>query len=172
MHGLNFDPFVGQQVLARGYRGVYKIVSVRSPNLTAVPEGWKPNDMGAEGGRTVDLRGVASDSFVQSVPWAWLDYVDETGPVWHAIEWLKENPVVPFPDCVLDYQVEARDDHQGNPSLYVRFFVEPDDQPSAEKIKELNRFLDSVSTLLLSLGLDRWPYVQVSEKQSLLNVAS
>jgi len=25
---------------------------------------------------------------------------------------------------------------------------------------------------LLSLGLDRWPYVQVSEKQSLLNVAS
>jgi hypothetical protein len=97
---------------------------------------------------------------------------DETRPVRRAIEWLKENPVVPIPNYVLDYQVEARDDHQGNPAFYVRFFVEPDDQPSPEKIKELNRFLGSVQTMLLSLGLDRWPYVQVSEKRSLLNVAS
>jgi hypothetical protein len=97
---------------------------------------------------------------------------DETRPIRRAIEWLRENPVVPFPDYVLDYQVEARDDHQGNPAFYIRFIVEPDDQPSREKIRELNAFLDSVSTVLLSLSLDRWPYVQVSAKRSLLDVAS
>jgi hypothetical protein len=172
MANLNFDPVVGEEVRMIGNPGLFEIVGVYPPNWTTVPPGWENNSMGAEGGRTVDLRRVGSDSIVRNIRWDSLKYVDETRPVRRAIEWLKENPVVPFPGYVLDYQVEARDDHQGNPAFYVRFFVEPDDQPSPAKIEELNRFRGSVQTMLLTLGLDRWPYVQVSEKRSLLDVAS
>jgi len=120
----------------------------------------------------VDLKSEETGEVLTDVP-AYSERLrfDETRPVRRAIDWLRENPVVPFPGYVLDYKVEARDDHQGNPAFYVRFFVEPDDQPSPEKITEINRFLGSVQTMLLSLGLDRWPYVQVSEKRSLINVA-
>jgi len=97
---------------------------------------------------------------------------DETRRVRRAIDWLKANSAALFPKYVLDYQVESRRDHLGIPAFFVRFFVQPDNQPSPEKINELNRFVGSVETMLLSLGLDRWPYVQVSEKRSLLDVAS
>jgi hypothetical protein len=158
MANLSFDPVVGEEVHTPGhYGGPFKIVAVHSTSRSGLG--------------TVDLRQVGNDYFLPGVPWSMLLF-DETRPVRRAIEWLRENPVVPFPDYVLDYHVEARDDHQGNPAFYIRFIVEPDDQPSPEKIRELNRFLNSVSTMLLSLGLDRWPYVQVSEKRSLIDVAS
>lgn len=158
MANLNFDPVVGEVVNTPGhFGGPFKIVAVH-PTTRA-------------GLGSVDLEQMENGHLLEGVPWSMLLF-DETRRVRRAIEWLKENPVVPFPDYVLDFQVEARDDHQGNPAFYVRFIVEPDDQPSPAKIKELNRFLDSVTTLLLSLSLDRWPYVQVSAKRSLLDVAS
>ena len=169
MDNVNLDPVVGEEVRWAYQPGVFRIVRVRYPGQ----EHPNPNlRTPLSGLGTVDLKREGSGFIYESVPWGVLQFVDETRPIRRAIEWLKENPAVPFPDYVLDYQVEARDDHQGNPAFYVRFFVEPDDQPSSEKIKGLNRFLDSVSTMLLSLGLDRWPYVQVSEKRSLLDVAS
>ena len=170
MANLNFDPVVDEEVGVRGQPGLFKIVDIHPFVWTPRP-GLENIAVGGMGLDTVDLRREGSNSLLRGVSWAMLVF-DETRPVRRAIEWLKENPVVPIPNYVLDYQVEARDDHQGNPAFYVRFFVEPDDQPSPEKIKELNRFLGSVQTMLLSLGLDRWPYVQVSEKRSLLNVAS
>ena len=169
MSDLNLDPIVGEEVRWEYRPGVYRVVRVRYPG----DEHPNPNIRTPFGGLgTVDLQQAGSGFIHEGVPWAVLRYVDETRPVRRAVDWLRENPVVPFPDYILDYQVEARDDHQGNPAFYVRFFVEPDDQPSPEKIKGLNRFLASVTTMLLSLGLDRWPYVQVSEKRSLLDVAS
>jgi hypothetical protein len=175
MGDLNFDPVVGEEVRILGRPGLYKVVrvSMKSPTKT-----WRTkDDVGPSTSALelmfVDLKSEESAEMLTDVP-AYSERLkfDESHPVRCAIEWLKENPVVPFPDYVLDYQVETKNDHQGNPAFYVRFFVEPDDQPSPEKIRELNRFLDSVSTMLLSLSLDRWPYVQVSEKRSLLDVAS
>lgn len=157
MANLNFDPIIGEEVHTPGhYGGPFRIVAVHPTTHSGLG--------------TVDLKQTGNDHLVSGVPWTMLLF-DETRPIRRAIEWLKENPVVPYPDYVIDYQVEAKDDHQGNPAFYVRFIVEPDDQPSREKIKELNRFLDSVTTLLLSLGLDRWPYVHVAEKRSLVDVA-
>lgn len=171
MANLNFDPVIGEEVGMIGIPGLFSIVKVDPPDRTTVVPGFEHSGFaGAETGSTVDLKG-SNGLVLRWVPWSNLRF-DETRRVKRAIEWLKENPTVPFPDYVLDYQVEAKDDHQGNPAFYVRFLAEPDDQPSPEKIKELNRFMDSVSSMLLSLGLDRWPYVQVSEKRSLLDVAS
>jgi len=174
MSDLNFDPIVGEEVRVLGRPGLYKVVRAYMKSSRV----WRTEgDVGPPSSPLelmfVDLRSEESGKILMDVP-AYSERLkfDETRPVRRAVEWLRENPVVPFPDYVLDYQVEAKDDHQGNPSFYVRFFVEPDDQPSPEKIKELNRFLSSVQTMLLSLGLDRWPYVQVSEKRSLLDVAS
>ena len=158
MANLSFDPVTGEDVTTRGHTGLFTIDSI-------CPSGHP-------GLGTADLKLVGTEHYERGVPWSMLNFWDETRPIRRAIEWLKANPVVPFPSYVVDYQVEARDDHQGNPAFYVRFFVEPDDQPSPEKIKGLNRFLGSVQTMLLSLGLDRWPYVQVSEKRRLLDVAS
>ncbi len=174
MGDLNFDPIVGEEVRVLGRPGLYKVVRVYVKSSTV----WLTNgDVGPPSSALesmfVDLKSEESGKVLTDVP-AYSERLkfDETRQVRRAIEWLKENPVVPFPDYVLDYTVEAKDDHQGSPAFYIRFFVEPDDQPSPEKIKELNRFLGSVSTMLLSLGLDRWPYVQVSEKRSLIDVAS
>lgn len=174
MSDLNFDPIVGEEVRVLGRPGLYKVVRVYTKSSRV----WRQEgDFGPPSSPLqfmfVDLKSAESGEVLTEVP-ARSERLkfDEAHPIRCAIEWFKENPVVPFPDYVLDYKIEARDDHQGNPSFYVRFFVEPDDQPSPEKIKELNRFLGSVSTLLLSLGLNRWPYVQVSEKRSLLDVAS
>jgi hypothetical protein len=169
MDNVNLDPAVGEEVRWGYQPGVFRVVRVRLPG----DEHPNPNlRTPLSGLGTVDLQREGSHFIHESVPWGVLQYVDETRPIRRAIEWLRENPVVPFPDYFLDYQVEAKNDHQGNPAFYVRFFVEPDDQPSPEKIDEINRFLGSVQTMLLSLGLDRWPYVQVSEKRSLLDVAS
>jgi hypothetical protein len=175
MGDLNFDPVVGEEVRVLGKPGLYKVVRVYMKSPTRI---WRTRgDDGPPSSALelmfVDLKSEESGEVLADVP-AYSERLkfDETHAVRCAIEWLKRNPVVPFPDYVLDYQVEAKSDHQGNPAFYVRFMVEPDDQPSREKIKGLNSFLDSVSTMLLSLGLDRWPYVQVSEKRSLLDVAS
>jgi len=175
MADLNFDPRVGEEVRVLGRPGLYKVVRVYTMSPTAT---WRTEgDIGPPSSALelmfVDLKSEESGNVLRGVP-AYSERLkfDETRPVHRAIEWLKENPVVPFPDYVLDYKVEAKDDHQGSPAFYIRFFVEPDDQPSPERIKELNRFLGSVSTMLLGLGLERWPYVQVSEKRSLLDVAS
>jgi hypothetical protein len=174
MSDLNFDPTVGEEVRVLGRPGLFRVVRVYKKSSRT----WRTKgDVGPQSSPLelmfVDLKSEEIGRVLTDVP-AHSETLkfDETHPVRCAIEWLKENPVVPFPDYLVDYQVEARNDHQGNPAFYVRFFVEPDDQPSPEKIKELNRFLSSVQTLLLSLGLDRWPYVQVSEKRSLLDVAS
>jgi hypothetical protein len=173
MGDLNFDPIVGEEVRLLGRPGLYKVVRIYSIFSTV---NQQPSDDGppssALEAKYIDLKSKESGKILTEVP-ARSERLkfDETHPVRCAIEWLKESPTVPFPDYVLDYQVEAKDDHQGNPAFYIRFFVEPDDQPSPEKVKGLNRFLDSVTTLLLSLGLDRWPYVHVAEKRSLIDVA-
>jgi len=162
MAEINLDPRPGEEVLVRGHSGRFKITNV-DPCVDShrLPKfyGW------------VDVEHLTTGFKLLHIPVEALIFDDER-PVYRAIEWLKGNPVVPFPDYIVDYRVESREDHQGNPAFFICFFVEPDDQPSPEKIKELNRFLGSVETMLLSLSLDRWPYVQVSEKRSLLDVAS
>jgi hypothetical protein len=178
MDGLNFAPFVGQEVLVSGIPGLFQIVEVRPPNSPTVPPGWENNVMGSEGGRTVDLRRVGGDSLLRSAPWAWLRYVDEAGVVRHAIEWLRTNPESHrFPDYIVNYEVESGNDHAGNPSIFVRFLVDADyfyenGRVSQEKIAALNEFVYKVQQILLGLGLDRWTYVRSAEAQRALDVAS
>jgi hypothetical protein len=143
-----------------------------------MPPGLENNPIGAEGGRTVVLKRVGSDSIVRNVRWASLQYVDEAGQVRHAIEWLKTNPENrQFPDYIVDYEIETGSDHAGNPSIFVRFLVDPDylyenGHASKEKIAALNEFVFEVQQILLGLGLDRWTYVRSAEAQRTLDVAS
>lgn len=180
MADLKLDPIVGLEVRVPGFSGPYEIASVEAPNSTTIPERWEGNSLGAEGGRTVDLRRLSDDSLVRNVPWSHLRYLDEseTWPVRHAIEWLKTNPDNrQFPSYIVDYEVEARNDHAGNPSIFVRFLVDPDyfyenGRPSEEKVAALNAFAYEVKQRLLDLGLDRWTYVQTGEARRALDVAS
>jgi hypothetical protein len=113
-----------------------------------------------------------------AIPWYRLNYVDETCAVRHAIEWLKTNPDGrKYPGYVIDYEVKAGNDHAGNPSIFVRFLVDPDyfyenGRASQEKIAALNEFTFGVQQVLSGLGLDSWTYVQTGEARRALDVAS
>jgi hypothetical protein len=126
----------------------------------------------------VDLKRDEDGLGLPAVPWYRLRYVDDTGPVRHAVEWLKTNPDGrKYPDYIVDYEVETGTDHAGNPSIFVRFSVDPDyfyenGRASQEKIAKLNEFTYGFQQTLLSLGLSRWTYVRANEARRTLDVAS
>jgi hypothetical protein len=126
----------------------------------------------------VDLKRTGNDSRVRNVPWTWLEYVDETRPVRRAIEWLKTNPDNrPYPAYIVNYELEARNDHAGDPSIFVRFLVDSDyfyenGRASQERIAALNEFTYQVQQVLLGLDLDRSTYVQTGQARRALDVAS
>jgi hypothetical protein len=175
MDGLSFDPVVGQEVCVLGRPGVFRIIHVYQPG----EEHPNPNLRTQEGqSGTVDLKREEDGFGLPAIPWYRLTYVDDTGRVLHAIEWLKTNPDGrKYPDYIVDYEIETGSDHAGNPSIYVRFFVDPEyfyenGRPSEEKIASLNGFLYDVQQILLGLGLDRWTYVRSAEARRTLDVAS
>jgi hypothetical protein len=175
MDGLNFDPIVGQEVGVLGRRGTFRIVHVYQPG----DQHPNPSLQTSEGqAGTVDLKQEEDGFGLPAIPWYRLRYVDETGPVRHAIEWLKTNPESHlFPDYIVDYDVSSGDDHAGNPAIFVRFFADQDyfylnGRPAIERIDALNKFLYEVQQILLGLGLDRWTYVRAAEARGALDVAS
>lgn len=176
MGELNLDPAVGEEVRWGNRPGVFKVVRVRqsgeghpNPNLLTP----------LTGDGTVDLQREQGGLIHQGVPWAVLQYVDETRNVRRTIEWMKaQSQDLGFPDYIADYEVTTGDDHAGNPAIFVRFFVDPDYfhhgawPPSEKKLTELNHFLDEVRTELLSLDPDRWIYVRTGEARRALDAAS
>jgi hypothetical protein len=162
MSEINLDPQVGEEVSLLGHWGRFKITKVDpcidNPRLTRY-HGW------------VDVSELVTGFRHERIPVEAILY-DEDRPVYRAIEALRQSPESVFPKYVVDYTIETGEDHYGNPAFFVRFFVDADDQPSPEKIKELNRFRDVVETKLLSLSLNRRPFVLIKEKRSLLDVAS
>ncbi len=159
---INLDPQVGEEVSLQGHWGRFRITRVDpcidNDRLTRY-HGW------------VDVSELVTGFQHEHIPVEAVLY-DEDRPVYRAIESLRKNPEAAFPAYVVDYTVETGEDHYGNPAFFVRFLVDPDDQPPPEKIKELNRFRDIVETKLLSLPLSRRPFVLIKEKRSLLDVAS
>jgi hypothetical protein len=175
MDGLNFDPYVGQEVRVLGRPGVFRILHVYRPGK----EHPNPNLRTPEGlSGTVDLQREKDGFALPGIPWYRLNYADETGPVHHAIEWLKTNPDgKKYPDYIVDYEVSTSDDHAGNPSIFVLFLVDPDyfyenGRASQGKIVALNKFTYDVQQVLLGLELNRWTYVQTGEARRALDVAS
>jgi hypothetical protein len=175
MDGLNFDPFVGQEVRVLGRPGVFRIVRIFQPG----EEHPNPNLRTTEGRMgTVDLKREEDGFGLQAISWSRLNYVDETGAVRHAIEWLRTNPENrQFPNYIVSYELESGSDHAGNPSIFVRFLVDPDyfyenGRASQERIAALNEFVYEVQQVLLGLGLGRWTYVRSAEAQRALDVAS
>lgn len=175
MDDLNLDPIVGEEVRVRYRPGVFRIVNVYRPG----EEHPNPNLRTSEGRLgTVDLKREEDGFSLPAIPWHRLNFVDETRPVRRAIEWLKTNPEGgKYPDYVVDYEVTAGDDHAGNPSFFVRFFVDrgyiyENGRPSEEKVAKLNGFLDEVRSTLNLLDLDRWTYVRAAESRRALDVAS
>jgi hypothetical protein len=175
MDGLNFDPYVGQEVRVLGRPGVFRILHVYQPG----EEHSNPNLRTPEGlSGTVDLKREKDGFALPAIPWYRLNYADETGPVYQAIEWLKTNPDdKKYPDYIVDYEVEARNDQSGNPSIFVRFLVEPDyfyenGSPSQRNMAALSEFTFEVEQVLLGLDLDRWIYVQSGVARRVLDVAS
>jgi hypothetical protein len=178
MANLNFDPVVGEEVRILGRAGLFKIVRVDRPDVRIAPPNARDIAAGALGLGTVDLQIVGSDSVVQDVPWALLQFDDEARPVRRAIEWLSTDPDnLKHPSYIVDYEIEAKNDHAGNPSIFVRFLVDPDffyenGRPSQENIDALNEFTFEVKQILLGLGLERWIYVQTGVARRTLDVAS
>lgn len=175
MDGLSFDPMVGQEVAVLGRMGVFRITHVYQPG----EEHPNPNIRTPEGRLgTVDLKREDDGFALPAISWFRLRYLDETGPVRHAIEKLKTSPDRRnYPDYIVGYEVETGSDHASNPSIFVRFLVDPDyfyenGRPSEEKIDALNAFIYQVQQVLLGLGLDRWTYVRAAEARRALDVAS
>jgi hypothetical protein len=177
MADLNFDPIIGEEVCVLGRMEFFKIINVQ-PSCRIAPPNLQNIAAGALGLGTVDLQILGNNTILEGVPWALLQYNDETRPVRRTIEWLKTNPDGRrYPDYIVDYEVETGNDHAGNPSIFVRFLVDPDyfyenGQASQEKIAQLNEFTDEVQQTLLSLGLNRWTYVRAGEARRELDVAS
>jgi hypothetical protein len=170
MDGPNFDPRVNDKVYFEN--GLFKITNV-VPCIdnyrTTGFYGW------------VDLEDPITGFKREHVPVALgsLKYVDdEVRTVRRVIEWLETSPNGrKYPDYIDDYEIETGNDHAGNPSIYVRFLVDPDyifenGKASEEKVAALNAFLYDVRQTLLGLGLDRWTYVRAGQARKVLDVAS
>jgi hypothetical protein len=175
MVDVNFDPVTGEEVRVKGRPGVFTIVGVYPPQV----EHPNQNVRSAESlSGTVDLKQEQTGFDLPGIPWHRLDFIDETRPVRRVIEWLKTNPEGRlYPAYVVDYEVRTGEDHDGNPSIFVRFFADPDylyenGRLSEKKIAELNGFLEDVRRELLGLDLERWIYVRAGEAQRTLDVAS
>jgi len=177
MDGPNFDPVIGEEVRVQGQSGLYKIIGVdravvrfAMPGMPVITDGSNVVSLRREGRNTLDVIG--------GVPWTSLVYVDETRAVRRVIEWLKTNPDdLHYPENIGGYEIEARNDHAGNPSIFVRFLADTDyfyenGRTSQERIATLNKFTFEVEQILLGLGLDRWIYVRFGEVRRALEVAS
>ena len=175
MEGPNFDPVVDEEVRVGFRPGIFRIVQVHplgeehpNPNLDTTQSIFG----------TVDLRQKGSGFALPAIPWHLLKYVDETRFVRRTIDWLKTSPDGrKYPDYIVDYEVKDGEDHEGNPSIFVRFLVDPDyfyenGHASQEKVAALNEFLDGVRDELLSLDLGRWISVQAGQARRALDVAS
>ncbi|MGC9223530.1 MAG: hypothetical protein ACP5E2_06365 [Terracidiphilus sp.] len=180
MGDLSFDPIVGEDVRVLGRQGLYKVVRVyRKPSRVLRAK----NDVGHPSPALelmfVDLKSEVNNEVLTDVP-ANSEKLkfDETHPVRCAIEWLKTNPNDrKYPDFIVDYEISTRDDHAGNPSIFVRFLVDPNyfyenGRASQEKIAQLNEFTYGVQQVLLGLDLNRWTYVETGEARRALDVAS
>ena len=175
MEGPNFDPVVDEEVRVGFRPGIFKIVQVS-------PAGEEPGNPNLQTPQsifgTVDLRQKGTGFALPAIPWHLLKYVDETRFVRRTIEWLKTCPDGrKYPGYVVDYEVKEGEDHEGNPSIFVRFFVDPEyfyenGLASKEKVAALNEFLNGVRDELLSLDLDRWISVQAGQARRALDVAS
>jgi hypothetical protein len=168
MEGPNFDPVVGEEVYAEN--GLFRITKV-DPCID--------NYRTTRYYGSVDLEDPITGFKREHIPVLALKYVDdEARKVRRTIEWLKTSPNGrKYPDYIEDYEVISEDDHAGNPSIYVRFLVNPDHffkngKASEEKVAELNAFLYDVRQTLLGLGLDRWTYVRAGQARKVLDVAS
>jgi hypothetical protein len=175
MEGPNFDPVVGEEVRVRFRPGIFKIIQVRPPKEEHPNQNLHtPESIFG----SVDLRQKGSGFALPAIPWHLLNYVDVTRFVCRTIDWLKTSPDGrKYPDYIVDYEVKDGQDHEGNPSIFVRFFVDPDyfyenGHVSEEKVAASNEFLDSVRNELLSLELDRWISVRAGDARRVLDVAS
>src|SRR5271167_5017577 len=181
MEGPNFEPVLGEEVRFKDTLqkrpGIFKIIGVHSAN-DKLAQSDPLSVYGRFGLATVDLRPEGKGLDLPFMPLEFLEYVDETRNVRRTVEWLKTNPDSrKYPDYIVAYEVKAGDDHAGNPSIFVRFFVDPDyfyenGRASQEKIAALNEFLDDVRKELLCSDPDRWIYVRAGEAQRTLDVAS
>ena len=175
MEGPNFNPVVGEGVRVGFRPRIFKITQVRTPGEEHPNQNLQTSQSMFG---TVDLRQNGNGFSVPAIPWQLLKYVDETRFVRRTIDWLKTSPDGrQYPDYIVDYEVKEGEDHEGNPSIFVRFFVDPDyfyenGHASMEKIAELNKFLDGVRDELLSLDLERWISVGSGEARRALDVAS
>ncbi|MGA2252448.1 hypothetical protein [Terracidiphilus sp.] len=175
MVDVNFDPVQGEEVRVEGRPGIFRIKRVYQPG----EKHPNPNVRTSEGSLgTVDLKQEQTGFDLPGIPWHRLVYVDEARPVRRVIEWRKKNSKGnSYPCYIVHYDVESGEDHDGNPSIFVRFLADRDylyenGRLSEKKIAELNEFLDEVRRELIGLDLDRWIYVRAGEAQRELDVAS
>jgi hypothetical protein len=168
MAEINLDPQVGEEVSVQGHSGSFRITKV---------DHCIDNYRTTRFYGSVDVEELVTGFKLEHIPVAALIY-GEDRPVRRALEWLKTNrDKKQYPDYIVDYEVETGNDHAGNPSIFVRFLVDPDyfyenGRVSQEKIAALNEFTYEVQQTLLSLGLDRWTYVRAGEARRALDVAS
>ncbi|MGD0481353.1 MAG: hypothetical protein ABSA42_14355 [Terracidiphilus sp.] len=92
---------------------------------------------------------------------------EDTGKFWkmlvdNLMRVLKEEGK--YPSFVKGYEVTTGEDSTGDPALYVEILVSPQREYAAKTVDSWRNFLDLVHSRLLSLRLQRYPYVRVGEK--------
>lgn len=114
-----------------------------------------------------DLEEVHTKFRLENIPWTAL-YMEEIYAT-RILNQLRDEGR--FPGSIMDFSVRSGADHEESPSLYVTFFVKPDESRAA--IKELTRFREVAETALMQEPLLRWwPYIQFSASRSALDAAS
>jgi hypothetical protein len=69
-----------------------------------------------------------------------------------------------YPPFVKGYEVSTGEDSTGDPALYVDVLIAPRREYPAKTVDSWRSFLDLVHSRLLSLRLQRYPYVRIGEK--------
>ena len=68
-----------------------------------------------------------------------------------------------LPNEVERVETTFRDDHTGDPSVYLTFHVKDDVKISQEDIKRLSQFLGTVAGAMLNEGIGGFPYTRLEQ---------
>jgi hypothetical protein len=70
-----------------------------------------------------------------------------------------------YPAFVKGYEVSIDEDSSGDPALYIKILVARQGNYRAATVVQWNQFASLLQHSLITLGLHRYPYVQIGEKR-------
>jgi hypothetical protein len=69
--------------------------------------------------------------------------------------------LTPTSDAIKGVEFRLGRDSDDYPAVWVTILTNADDNPSTEKMAELNRVGETLRAAVLNSDIDRWPYVEI-----------